>query len=136
MELVGKNYNKKKELNDICLEEFICPCLTYALKRATDGMTRYEFEALPKFDLPEDEEEIPVGTILYWENAEGERAWQLTVEDRPVFTTYSFNRGHFGVYAGDGVFSDLGWSEDGSEPYIRFRKYRETSKPDKMIIIR
>ena len=121
------------KLNNVDLDDFVFPCLCYALKRTTQGMTRFEFESLPRLDLPENEEDIPVGAILYWENGEGERSWRVTVEERTVFTTYTFNRGHFGVYEGNGIFSDLGWEDN--EPYIRFRKYKETSKPDKMIFV-
>lgn len=98
-------------------------------------MTRAEFEELPKLEIPEEVEKIPVGAILYWENAEGEKAWQLTVENKTVLETYTFNRGHFGVYEGEGIFSDIGWSGV-DVPHIRFRKYKDTSPADKMIIVK
>lgn len=122
-------------LNDVCLEEFMIPCLVYALKRATNGMTKKELDKLPKLDMPDNENKIPVGAILFWENAEGEKTWHLTVEDRIVLETYTFNRGHWGVYEGDGLYSDIGYSDD-NKLYIRFRKYKETRPADKMIIIK
>lgn len=123
-------------LNDVSLTEFMWPCLDYALRRVGYGSVRTKENLELNFGtwlIPDDLSEIPEGAILFWENAEGEKSWLLTIKDKIVFETYTFNRGHYAVYEGDGLISDLGWHDD--SPYIRFRKLGERSRPDKMFIL-
>lgn len=123
-------------LNDVYLYELSRTCLMYAVARAGLGkdctVERLE-QTATTLPLPENIADIPVGAILKWENKEGEKAWQLTLKGKTVLETYTFNRGHYVVYEGDGLISDLAWNED--TPYIRFRKLAELTPPDKMFIL-
>lgn len=75
---------------------------------------------------------MQMGTILWYNNSEKEKEWQLSIQGQIVMSTYTFNRGHFMVYEGNGLVSDLSWHDD--IPYIRFRKLAELSPPDKIIV--
>lgn len=122
-------------LNDVCLTEFMWPCLDYVMRRVGYGSARTRENLEMDFSIwpiPDDLSEIPEGAILKWENKEGEKAWQTTLKGKVVLETYTFNRGHYAVYEGDGFISDLGWQDD--TPYIRFRKLADISKPDKMFL--
>lgn len=118
-----------QQLKDVHLEEFIWPCLTYVMRRTGFKGTIKQFLELPRYDIPED---IPIGAVLWWNNTEKEKNWQVTIENNVVLETYTYNRGHFIVYEGNGLVSDLGFKEN-EIPYIRFRKLKELTPPDKMI---
>lgn len=122
-------------IKDCCLAAFIYPCLTYAMLRtgAGDHMTISEFETLQRHPVPDDNKDIPEGAILYWANSEGYHGWQLTIKDKIVLETGTYNRGHYAVYEGNGTISDLAWN--GDVPYIRMRKLCDLSRPDKMILL-
>lgn len=119
-------------MKDVYLEPFIWPCLYYCIQRVCPDMSVSEFNTLPRRDYTREEvKHLPQGAILWYNNSEKETEWQLTVRGQIVTTTTTYNRGHFMVYEGDGLVSDLGW-RDGI-PYIRFRKLDELSPPDKII---
>lgn len=123
-------------LANVNLYELTRTCLMYATARVGLGKacTKEHLETIATIaPIPENLADIPVGAILHWENAEGERSWLLTLEDDTVLETYTFNRGHYAVYEGNGLISDLGWHDD--TPYIRFRKLAERSRPDKMYLL-
>lgn len=122
------------KVRDVRLEALMRPCLYYCLQRVRPGMSFAEFDTLPRYDMPENETEIPVGAILWYNNAEKEKEWLLTVEDKTVVSVFTYNRGHYMVHEGDGLVSDLAWTEKG-EPYIRFRYLRDGSPPDKLILV-
>lgn len=122
-------------LHNVCLEPYIWPCLYYCIQRVRPDMSIAEFNALPRHDYdPENVKHIPMGAILWYNNSEKDKEWQLSVQGQIVLASYTFNRGHFMVYEGNGLLSDLSWTDD-KEPYIRFRKLAELSPPDKIIVV-
>lgn len=121
-------------MKNVSLEPFIWPCLYYCIQRVCPGMSVREFNELPRLDYNLDlAKHMQMGTILWYNNSEKEKEWQLAVRERTVISTYTFNRGHFMVYEGSDLVSDLAWHDD--TPYIRFRKLAELSPPDKMIML-
>lgn len=123
-------------LHDVCLYELSRTCLMYATARTGLGRdcTAEKLEQTTTIlPIPENLTEIPVGAIVFWENTEGEKSWRLTLKNHTVIETYTYNRGHYAIYEGGGLISDLSWQDD--SPYIRFRKLAELSRPDKMYII-
>lgn len=120
-------------MHDVCLEPFIWPCLYYCIQRVVPHMSVKEFNELPRQNYPSGKRErLQMGSVLWYNNAEKEKEWQLSTQGQIVLSTYTFNRGHFMVYEGNGIVSDLSWRDD--IPYIRFRKLEALTPPDKIIV--
>lgn len=122
-------------MQDVMLEEFMWPCVHYAIKRTGSPMKPSAVLALPRRRFT-DTQSLQCGDIVVWESQRRKNPFTEMIAGfrdgvGPVMRRFKDNF-HVAVYEGSGLFSDV--TLRGSKgPTINVFELDDWSSPDEVI---
>lgn len=122
-------------MQDVMLEEFMWPCVHYAIKRTGSTLKPSEVLALPRKEFT-DTQSLQCGDIVVWASKRRKNPFtEMTAGFRegvgPVMRRFKDNF-HVAVYEGNGLFSDV-TIRGNKGPTISVFRLDDWSSPDEVI---
>lgn len=120
---------------DIFLENLAYPCVMYVKERLGLSLDIKELLNLEGEPFIPGKTELKAGDIIVYKNTEGQsltRIW-LKVQGKSVITKWADVSKHFYVYEGDGIVSDMVYSQECTYPVIRMKDINDLDAPNYVI---
>lgn len=119
-------------LFDVDITDLQHPCALYVIRRL--GLSTTIRNLIETHRYPFNKDTIQIGDVLFWQHENKDyQSYTMQMKGKAIIENHYLFDGHFAVYEGDDLVSDMYFPEDGY-PRIRFRQLANIKQPTSVIL--